>query len=1045
MTPAPTFAAVPHATDASAAAAHDIRPRWYQSLQFKLLLAMMMTAVAVAAGAGWLVAHQVDARLTTGSLALEQAVHRQLEGTLTGITENVKTLATTLENLHSDARTPAASLRASIPLLVAKLPDADLIAAVGIWPEPASAGAERNSSFWLRDSTGVLTPRDDYNDARTILFSREAWYTPARYVAEGRCYWTPVYVELLSKRQVVTCTLPLTGAHGFEGVATVSLDLEALGRRFAAATADERGYALLLDRDGNALALSASAQKAFGSILGIGRNVATLSQNNEGFAPLTLALHRRASAFEAAALHAPDYNDSSVSTLKDNTREYARVDAQSAITSLLNIAPIAPETLVQSSDPVFGEPSYAVISDLPWTHWQLASVTRATEGAALTRVLIMQSLMVAFAAAALMLLLSLGLVHWLVIRPLQRMAQTIADHGDGDPADLTFEATRHDEIGAVMHWHNERTRHLRDTSDRTRLDRSRIALETAERQRAQEALARLEERSLRTLVNLDDGVIYVDERGQVDQINAAAERITGLLQRDATGQPLATVLPLRLGGQGGATLPNVVDAVMERGTRLDYPGGVFIGDADNAIEIRLAVAALTARNGRRIGCVVVFRPIESAAAAPARLPATMPSTPGFDPITGLGDRGACERLLRKLAGTSYAVAVLNVLRLSEINETAGHSTGDEVLAQIGARLSDGIETRDRVFRLPGDRMAMVIEAVDAEVAAVAFATLREAVVSTPFETAGGRFEVDVAIGFDTDPEVTPGAESLRRAEIACRTARTTSGKLQAWHRGLDPETTATVDDALWIERIRAGLDRDLFHLTTQRIAPTAANAADGEVFEILLALEDEEGFWAPPASFLAVAERHGLNAELDRWVIRRTLEALEAQPATCERLAFVGINLSGLALADSELLDFLAERFSETPPAIVSKLCFELRESDIEDHPQRGQRFCAAMRALGCRVSVDRYQGRSTSEVQMLRHLPAALIKLDSRPYRGIADDEVAQIQAESQLRVLHHIGKRVIVTGIDDERALAIWRRLGADYLQGYAVAKPSPIIFTG
>ena len=1021
-------------------------PRWYQGLNFKLLSTMLLLGVALAGAAAWLIANRVEGGLQEGSLALEQATHQQLAGTLDHVVSDAQQLALTLASLQTDLRTPRPALKNAVPALVDRLPQAHLIAAVGIWPEPASAEAERTSSVWVRDGRGVMLSRDDYNDLRTVPYSREAWYTPARYAEPGRCYWTPVYVEPLSRRSLVTCALALNGGHGFEGVATVSLDLAALNALFAEATADERGYALLLDRDGRTLALSAAAQKAFGDALALGRNVAELPQKREGFGPLALALHRRNEAFLEAALRAPRYDARSVSTLKDNTRELARVDAESALASLWNSVPAAPETLKQPRDPVFGDASYTVISELPGSQWQLASVTRARDGAALTRELILQTAEIALAAGVLLLLLSFAAVQAWVVRPLRRMTRQLAGLHDADTPEPSFDASSRDEIGALAHWQNERTRQLQEARDRARIEHSQLGVETSERQRAQDELAHSQERALQTLANVSDGVIYTDERGRIDHLNAAAERLTGVAARDARGQPLSTVLPARLGGSHGAALPNVAETVTERGARLDYPGGVFIGSTDAEREIRLAVAPLSARSGRRIGCVVVFNVLENGAPASERAPATPTAMPGFDPVTGLGDRGACERALRGLAGTPAAVAVLDIVRLADVNEAGGHAAGDEVLAQIAARLAEAIVPRDRVFRLAGDQLAMVLDAADAEAAMAAATELHRKATTAPFDTAAGSYRIDIVIGVHAIVDDATPAELLRRAGTACKAAKQSVTPVELWTLEQDPTAaTVTVDDAIWVERIRAGLDRDLFHLTSQRIAANFGYAAEGDVYEILLALEDEEGFWAPPSSFLPVAERHGLTVELDRWVIRRTIEALESHPMVAARIAFVGINLSGAALADPQMLDYLAERFSDTSPTLVGKLCFELREGDIDNHPQRGQRFCEAMRALGCRVSIDRYQGRRTSDVQLLRRLPAALVKLDSRPYRGLADDEIGQMQAESQLRVLHHLGKRVIVTGLDDERSLAVWRKLGADYLQGYALAKPSPIVFAG
>jgi EAL domain-containing protein (putative c-di-GMP-specific phosphodiesterase class I)/GGDEF domain-containing protein len=1023
----------------------EVGPRRGQGLQFKLLLAMLVSAAVLAAGTSWLTMQRIDNGLAAATLQLEQATHDRLANGLADAAARAQTLALTLASLQTEPRLPEAALRSLVPTLVDRIPQSALIAAIGLWPEPAGANASRNSDFWVRDAHGTLTAHDDYNDPRTIPYFREAWYTPARYADPGRCYWTPVYQELVSKRQVVTCAMRLTGARGFEGVATVSLDLQVLSSLFADATADERGYALLLDRDGRLLALSARAQKAFGGLLASGRSIAELQQRQSDFGALVLALHRRGDDFLTAALHAPRYDARSISTLRDNTRELARADADSALASIWNPQPGAPETLRQPDDPVLGEASYAVISELPDLRWQLASVTPARDGAALVRAIALHTLLLTGISILLWLLLVSGVVHWVVIRPLRRIAATLARAEQlDDPLDVTLDASGRDEIGSIAHWLNERTRQLRDRNDRVHVDRSQLAMEMAERQRALETLARLDNRSVQTLANIDDGVIYTDERGIIDSINAAAQRMVSLDVGLLRGRPLSEALPLRLLGDPDDALPNLVELVISRGTRIDYAGGILLGEGPSAQELRLAAVPLTARNGRRIGCVLVFRPFNTAVAAgiaPHSLPAAT-AVSVVDPVTGLGDRLACERLLK--THPERVLLVVEISGIADIIEAGGHRSGDEALRQIGERLAAQAGGSERIFRLPGEYFA-VVPADDDPALAEAFAARVRTDLGSLLLTVANRLSgIDARIGIDAPSEVAAGpAERLRRASVAARAARQVGKGIEHWQPSFDP-VVKTLDDSVWVERIRAGLDHDLFHLTTQAIIPSPAIAQEGEVFEMLLTLEDEEGFWAPPAAFLPVAARHGLDTELDRWVIRRTLETARTQPGRWQQLAFVGINLSAAAFGDGAVLDFLAEQLQELPPALVGKLCFELREDRIDEQFQQALRFCETMRALGCRVAIDQFKGRGNGDLTILRKLPASLIKLDTRAYRSIADDELAQMQAQSQLRMIHHLGKRAIVTGIDDERNAAVWRKLGADYLQGYALARPSPMMFS-
>jgi EAL domain-containing protein (putative c-di-GMP-specific phosphodiesterase class I) len=253
----------------------------------------------------------------------------------------------------------------------------------------------------------------------------------------------------------------------------------------------------------------------------------------------------------------------------------------------------------------------------------------------------------------------------------------------------------------------------------------------------------------------------------------------------------------------------------------------------------------------------------------------------------------------------------------------------------------------------------------------------------------------------------------------------------------------SAEDAIWVRRIRAGLEQSLFHLTTQWIMPAQAHQSEGHVFEIQLALEDEEGFWASQGAFMAVAERHQLVAEMDRWVLRSTFEHLSRYPETIERLAFCAIHLSANTIVDAGLIEFLADQLQIHPDIPARKICFQIHESVLSEFPGQALTFCEAMRTLGVRVAVDQFAGRSASDIALIRKLALDFVKIDALQFRSLSSDPVEQMLAESTIRLTRALRKRVIVGNIADAGALEAWRRLGADYLQGVVVAKPSPVVF--
>ncbi|MGH8517413.1 MAG: EAL domain-containing protein, partial [Panacagrimonas sp.] len=102
------------------------------------------------------------------------------------------------------------------------------------------------------------------------------------------------------------------------------------------------------------------------------------------------------------------------------------------------------------------------------------------------------------------------------------------------------------------------------------------------------------------------------------------------------------------------------------------------------------------------------------------------------------------------------------------------------------------------------------------------------------------------------------------------------------------------------------------------------------------------------------------------------------------------------------------------------------------------------MRSLGCRVAIDHFLARGAAAVELLRRLPAEFMRIDSRHFVDAGGDALDQTIADSFVRLSRTLQRRVMVIDLGDQSALEAWKRLGADYLHGLAVARPSPVVFT-
>ena len=1036
--------------------------RWHQGLRFRLGL-LFTVLLAVLGGVAFFAADRLIGHgLDQAAFRFETSINQRLLAETRQIVGRTEQFA---QLLALTAANPDTALRTRLgERLLRDLP----IAGYGLWPEPlnTTAGARRNNQFWRMTDNGTPEARDDYNAPDAIAYWREPWYTPSRIAGGQRCLWSPVYRDPLLARDVVTCSIAIEGSRGFDGVVTVSIDVAKLGRRFMSGGDTMRSYALLADRGGQLIAVSALARSQLGGDIGASRNVPELAQRDPRYNPVALAIHRRNEAFRADALHSKSYDARLVSSLKDNSRELSRVAAEDALATVWNAgngrAADPAERLQLDADPVLGESSYAVLSTLAETGWQLLSVSPSREGSDTTVYLVTQALLLALGTTVLVLILAFSLLQSMVIRPLRGMTEALSRaERDNNGQDATFDESGAGELRLLAHWHNERSTRLRDVQDRASLALGQLHSETAERIRAQDQAARLGDRHQLLINSLDDGIAVLDEHGTIVELNTTAEQWLSTTQRAAQGSPFGAVLQARLGSLEGPALPDLMQQIRDTGTRVDFPDGVML-DGNGTLGRELGLTAVPIRNriDRVTGCIVLLRRIGGQRVTGPQ--AGSVAQEFVDPVTGLGGRKACERRIRELHVQAqakaqlqarepstdssdepgYAVAKLDFPELRRVRETRSHSDADALAARCGERLAALGGGSDQVFRLAPDRFAVLLDAPSGEQARLNAEALRSRIAEQRLLTGDEWIEVHAVIGLCLiSAEVDSAAEVLRRAGIACDHARNGLGVVL---HGAELEVGSGIDqETLWLRRIERGLEQRLFHVTTQRLQPSRVLASEGEAFEVLLALEDEEGFWAPSSVFMPIAERHLMGSLLDRWMIQALFERLAANSALCGRLASCSLHLSEDSLRDATLIPFIAEQINTHPEVPIGKLCFELRDDALTDNPQQAKRCCEALRRLGAKVVVDHRTGRQIGYVEQLRGLTADYVKLDASQFPRIDDDDMEQMLAESALKLARLIGARTVIGGVDSDAQAAVWRRLGADYLQGQAIARPSPVPF--
>ena len=255
----------------------------------------------------------------------------------------------------------------------------------------------------------------------------------------------------------------------------------------------------------------------------------------------------------------------------------------------------------------------------------------------------------------------------------------------------------------------------------------------------------------------------------------------------------------------------------------------------------------------------------------------------------------------------------------------------------------------------------------------------------------------------------------------------------------DEELAKRRGEMRWVTEIQAALEADRFRLYVQPIVPVRLTESDYEHYEVLIRMIDTNGDEIPPGAFLPAAERYGLAARIDRWVLSRLLEWLANNPTVAERISMYSVNLSGLTLADELFLGYAINLLNESQVP-TSKICFEITETAVISNLSQATRFISTLKDLGCLFALDDF-GSGLSSFAYLKSLPVDYLKIDGMFVRDVHIDPINRALVKSINDVGKVMGKRTIAEFVENNDVLEVLAELNVDYGQGYGIGKPFPL----
>jgi diguanylate cyclase (GGDEF)-like protein/PAS domain S-box-containing protein len=561
------------------------------------------------------------------------------------------------------------------------------------------------------------------------------------------------------------------------------------------------------------------------------------------------------------------------------------------------------------------------------------------------------------------------------------------------------------------------------------------------RARAAEAqLNRLNEHVALLLESTGEGIFGIDEQGRCTFINRAAAEIFGCERHGMIGRDMYTVVgACREDGSLYSRSECRILRTVREGQHFHCNGDVHWHTAWGPVPMEYSSHPIR-ESDRTVGAVVVFRSVAEQRA----LARKMDYLARHDPLTGLANRREFEAHLHealawsKQSDRSSLLCYLDLDQFKVVNDTCGHSAGDQLLQQLTGLLQAQMHGNDLLARLGGDEFGILLKDCAMPEALQRLGRLRDTVRDYRFQCDGKTFVIGTSVGVvDLSAQMPTIREALSMADAACYLAKDSGRNRIHIYQPDDVDIGRRQGEMHWVSRIHAALEHNELELFFQTIEPNG-RAGLGTHLEILVRMRDGNGGFVLPGAFVPAAERYGVMTQIDRWVVENALQWLQCHSGA-EQVDLCAINLSGHSFSDEHFAAFIVEELRKRgiPGA---RICFELTETAAVSHLPRALHNMRALKAVGCQFALDDF-GNGMSSFGYLKTLPVDFLKIDGHFVRDIVDDPVDFAMVDAINTLGHVMGLRIIAEFVETDAIRDTVCGIGVDYLQGYAISAPLPL----
>ncbi len=527
-----------------------------------------------------------------------------------------------------------------------------------------------------------------------------------------------------------------------------------------------------------------------------------------------------------------------------------------------------------------------------------------------------------------------------------------------------------------------------------------------------------------------DGIMVTNEQGIIQSINPAFSILTGYSEAEAIGQPASLISS---GIHDASFYEKMWDEINSQGR---WQGEIWNRrKSGEAYPEWLTITRIKEPHTRRTLYAGIFSDITER----KKSEQIIENLAYYDPLTKLPNRQLLfDRLDVALANAHrenerIALMFIDLDHFKKINDSLGHTVGDNVLIEVTKRLKAATREGDTLARIGGDELILLLTEVhDSDIVFRAAQRMSECMKEN-IDVDDNKLFVTSSIGCAIYPEDGKDREALlRNADTAMYRAKQAGRNT---FRLYSSEMNALSHERLKMEnRLRTALNNKRFFLEYQPKQSLITNQIIG--VEALIRWQDEELGLIRPDQFIPLAEDLGLIDEIGSWVLHESAQQSKSWQQQGLPPLQVSVNVSARQFKNRDLINHVENALASAGLA-ANLLDIEITESCLMDDLESVQASLKYLRNKGVSISIDDF-GTGFSSLNLLNQLPLDCLKIDRSFMQGIPGKPENEVLVSTIILMAHNLGLKVVAEGVETQEQRQFLQELNCDQIQGYYFSRP-------